>query len=144
MPAAHSSILALDVGDKRVGVAVASTLARLPRPLVTLIRNEDFFKELNELVNHEDVGEVVIGLPRDMSGRSTSQTEATEQFIDELKSQLDVTVYTQDEAVTSKRAEEELDRRGRPYEKGDIDALAATYILEDFLNGYNRTDAGTT
>jgi RNase H-fold protein (predicted Holliday junction resolvase) len=47
----------------------------------------------------------------------------------------------QDEAVTSKRAEAELEARGKPYQRGDIDALAATYILEDFLAGHREPAA---
>ncbi|HVX47863.1 MAG TPA: Holliday junction resolvase RuvX [Candidatus Saccharimonadales bacterium] len=139
MPATHNSILALDVGDKRVGVAVASVVARLPRPLVTVMRGKDCLKELSDIIDKEDAGEIVVGLPRGLDGQPTAQTEATESFVAELKKSIDLPVHLQDEAVTSRQAEAELNARGQSYEKGDIDALAATYILEDFLNGYNGT-----
>ncbi len=141
MPIAHRSILALDVGDRRVGVAVASLAARLPRPLTTVLRGDGCFDELRNIIRSEDVGEVVIGLPRGLDGQSTGQTEATESFISELKHEVDVPVHVQDEALTSKQAEAELNKRGAAHTKGDIDALAATYILEDFLASYNRTDS---
>ena len=137
MPATPSSILALDIGDKRVGVAVASLEARLPRPLTTVLRSQDCFEELRRIVRSEDIGEIVVGLPRGLEGQPTGQTEATESFISELKSEVGLPVHLQDEALTSKRAEAELEKRGKAYSKGDIDALAATYILEDFLGGYN-------
>lgn len=140
MPTTPHSILALDVGDKRVGVAVASMAARLPRPLTTLERGDDCFEELRNIIRSEDAGMVVVGLPRGLDGQSTGQTEATEHFVSELKREVDLPVRLQDEALTSKQAEAELSKRGSAHAKGDIDALAATYILEDFLAGYNGTD----
>ncbi|HEX4774100.1 MAG TPA: Holliday junction resolvase RuvX [Candidatus Saccharimonadales bacterium] len=127
------SILALDVGEVRVGVAVASLVARLPRPLTTLNRNDNFWNELQLIIESEAVGELVVGLPRNLSGQSTAQTTAVEAFANELKRHFGLPVNFQDEAVTSKKAEAELESRKKPYSKGDIDALAATYILEDYL-----------
>lgn len=132
------AVLALDVGDRRIGVAVASLIARLPRPLTTLERSDGFLAELQRIIESEAIGAVVVGLPRGLEGQSTEQTARTETFIAQLKEAIDAPVYTQDEALTSKKAEAELDARGTPYSRGDIDALAATYILEDFLAGYNR------
>jgi putative Holliday junction resolvase len=127
------SVLALDVGSVRVGVAVASLIARLPRPLITLERNDTFFPALQTILEVEGVGALVIGFPRGMQGQHTKQTTAIEEFSTELKSHFPLPLYFQDEALTSQHAETELMARGRPYDKGDIDALAATYILEDFL-----------
>ncbi len=135
-----SNILALDVGDKRVGVALASMTARLPRPLTTLERHDKFFEDLKKIIKAEEVDLIVVGMPRDLNGRETLQTKATEHFIKELNERLDVKTEIQDEAVTSKQAEAELKSRNIYYSKGEIDALAATYILEDFLNGYNGTE----
>ena len=72
-------------------------------------------------------------MPRGLDGQRTEQTIYTENFVQELKSHLKLPVYTQDEAVTSRKAEEELTKRGKQYTKEDIDSLAATYILDDFL-----------
>ena len=83
-----NKILALDVGDKRVGVAIASPEARLPRPLTTLQRGENFFEELRQIIRAEAVGELVVGLPRGLDGQSTGQTVATERFVDELRGKL--------------------------------------------------------
>lgn len=132
-----SNILALDVGDKRVGVAVASTIARLPRPLTTLRRGGAFFDDLEKIIEEEKAGVIVVGLPRGLDGQETSQTKTTENFIRQLRERLALPVHEQDEALTSKKAEAELESRGSGHAKGNVDALAATYILEDFLNGYN-------
>jgi len=75
----------------------------------------------------------VVGLPRGMQGQHTAQTAEAEAFAKSLRAQSGLPVHMQDEAVTSKQAEDELKGRGKPYGKGDIDALAATYILQDWL-----------
>jgi putative Holliday junction resolvase len=140
MPTAHNSILALDVGDKRVGVAVASLVARLPRPLTTLSRGDSFFKELEQIIAKEDIGEIVVGLPRGLDGQSTRQTVTTKDFVVQLRQQCGLPIQMQDEALTSRQAEAELTAQGKTPAKGEIDALAATYILEDFLVSYNKAD----
>lgn len=133
MPPANSSILALDVGAKRVGVAIASTAARLPRPLTTLGVDDNFSDSLRKIIETENVLSLVVGFPRDMSGQATGQTKAVEDFVAQLKQEYDLPIHFQDESVTSKQAEAELQARRKTYAKGDIDALAATYILQDFL-----------
>lgn len=135
----HKSVLGLDVGAKRIGIAAASLVARLPHPLVTLSWDDNFFAALKELVETEDAGTLVIGFPRGMQGQHTAQTGAIEAFTEELRRHFDLPVHLQDEALTSKQAEEELDARGKPYERGDIDALAATYILQDWLDEHQET-----
>ncbi len=129
----HKSVLGLDVGNKRIGIAVASLAARLPRPLVTLERNDDFFTALQAIIKTEDAGTLVVGLPRNLEGKPTEQTRAIEDFTEELRKHAELPIHMQDEALTSHHAEEELEARGRPYQRGDIDALAATYILQDWL-----------
>lgn len=132
-PNSTGSILALDVGDKRVGVARASLIARLPEPLTTLQRGETFFEDLQRVISDEDAVALVVGLPRGLDGQTTTQTKTTEAFVAELKRHTDRPVHLQDEALTSKKARAELDAGKKQYRRGDIDALAATYILEDFL-----------
>jgi putative Holliday junction resolvase len=129
-----SSILALDVGGKRVGVAIASLVARLPRPLITLENNDTFIPALTDIIEVEDVGAIVVGFPRGLQGQHTGQTAEIEAFTAKLRQLFAMPIRFQDEAVTSKHAEAELQSRGKDYERGDIDSLAATYILEDFLN----------
>lgn len=128
------AILALDVGSKRIGVAVASLIARLPRPLITLENNETFAAALKDIVDTEGVGAIVVGFPRGLQGQKTAQTQEIEAFTQGLREQFALPIRFQDESVTSKKAEAELQARGGHYERGDIDALAATYILEDFLS----------
>lgn len=130
-----SSILALDVGSKRIGVAVASLEARLAHPLVTLPNNDSFVPKLQQLIAEHQAKTVVAGLPRNLSGDDTPQTVYVRQFVEQLQQSIDVPFVWQDEAATSLKAESELERRGKRYTKEDIDSLSAAYILEDYLGG---------
>ena len=124
-------ILGVDYGDKRVGVAIAHQVARLPRPLTTLANTEALLEDIAELVHKEQAKLVVVGLPRGMDGGYTAQTRSAEQFAADLAARLDVPVTLADETLTSVDAEAALG--GGPHVKGDIDALAAVYILERYL-----------
>ncbi len=132
-PQSNKDILALDIGDKRIGVARASAIARLPEPVTTLTNDASLQNKLIELIKQYDAGLLVIGLPRGMSGQTTQQTDKVRQVMAALKRQLDIKVVWQDETLTSVQAEQELKDRGVRYNKEAIDALAATLILEDFL-----------
>lgn len=89
---------------------------------------------LQNIIEVEDVGAMIVGYPRDMKGDSTQQTREVEEFTAKLRQEFAMPIIYQDEALTSKHAEAELDAKGKNYVRGDIDSLAATYILQDFLN----------
>jgi putative Holliday junction resolvase len=131
-----STILALDVGDRRIGVAIATVQARIAGPLTTLINSDTINQDIQALIDEHDVGVLVIGLPRGLDGQHTKQTMAVEEFKATLERMVTIPVYWQDEALTSRQAESELESRGRPYKKEDIDSLSATYILEDFIRDH--------
>lgn len=133
MPDTSATILALDVGERRIGVAIANQAARLARSLTTIANDDTVRDSIERLIRDNHTVALVIGLPRGMSGQRTQQTQVIEAFVLQLRQQVDLPIYWQDEALTSRQAEAELEERGKPFEKGDIDALAACYILEDFL-----------
>lgn len=135
----QKSIMALDVGEKRIGVALANSEVKMPNPLVTLANDTDFFKKLSKLIAQNNVTDLVVGLPRNLSGDDTAQTAYTRNFVDRLQEELNLPIHTIDEAGTSKQAEEELAERKKPYDKGEVDSLAACYILEDFLSSAAKT-----
>lgn len=116
-----------------MGVALASPIARLASPYGVLENGDEIWDDLANLIKRESVGVVVVGLPRSLQGADTNQTRIARQFAATLKSNLTVEVVMQDEALTSRQAEAELRGRGKQFSKGDIDALAAVYILEDYL-----------
>jgi putative Holliday junction resolvase len=129
----EQQILALDIGEKRIGVAIASYVSLLPSPLITLANDEDFFNNLSDIITKQQVNLVVVGLPRGLDGQETAQTETIRRMTNEIEASLGLRTVFQDEALTSQKAKEELDGRGRIYTKPDVDKLAACFILEDYI-----------
>ena len=136
MPVDSGKILALDIGAARIGLALAHTQARLAAPAGAVANNDQVVAALRRLCQQEGVVQLVIGLPRGMAGQDTQQTANVQAFGAQLAATLALPLAWQDEAVTSVRAEAELRARGKPYGRADIDALAATYILEDYLHDH--------
>lgn len=131
-----TSYLALDVGRARIGLALANSVACIASPLPAIANDDQTFLNLQRLVHDNAITKVVVGWPRNLSGQATKQTEYVDKFTTELQEFLPtVPIIHQDEALTSVKAEAELQERGKPYTKGDIDSLSAVYIMEDFLAG---------
>ena len=126
-----STLLAVDVGTKRIGVAVADVAVPIAIPLTTLDVDGTELEKLASIIKEKSVDKVIIGYPRNQSGDATDQTGVSEAFGKRVMSHADIVF--QDESLTSVMAEERLKRSGKPYEKGDIDALAAAIILQDYL-----------
>lgn len=141
MPTTKNNFLALDVGERRVGVAVANAVAKLANPLTVLNFDDAIWEEISGLIEKEAIGTIIVGLPRALNGNDTEQTRFTRNFAAELREKTDALVVMQDEALTSRQAEAELRARGKVFAKGDIDSLAATYILEDYLSGLASIDS---
>lgn len=129
----NSSILALDVGERRIGVAWADGGLRIPFPLVTIEADKAPIIKIKELYDDQRAGLIVVGLPRNQQGEETAQSQFARDFAAQLEKE-GLPIVFQDESLTSVLAEEELKKRGKPYGKADIDSLAATFILQDYLN----------
>ena len=133
-----ASYLSLDVGEKRIGVAIADVSAPFPAPLVTLEASDSLVTEFAELLKKHKVETLVIGYPRNQKGEPTAQTERVEYIASLLQIPKNISVYWQDESLTSVKAEAELSKRKKHFTKKEVDSLAATYILEDFLQSTER------
>lgn len=126
-----TSVLALDVGTKFIGVAVADTRVPIASPLATIAVDGEEIAAIRKLAADRSVELIVVGYPRNQAGEATEQTAYAESFADKLRDIAQV-VY-QDESLTSVMAESRLKASGKPYQKADIDAEAATIILQDYL-----------
>jgi len=126
------SLVCLDVGEKRIGVALADTNVRIAVPFDTIGVDGSELLAIANIVTAEKADVIVVGYPRNQSGESTAQTMYAERFADQLKDMADSVVF-QDESLTSVIAEQRLKEAGRPYEKKEIDAYAAAIILQDYL-----------
>ncbi len=126
-----SSLLSLDVGTKRIGVAAADTTVPVAQPLVTLEVDGTEIDKIKQLVQERSVEKVVVGYPRNQAGDATEQTAFSEAFGNKVKDFVEIAF--QDESLTSVMAEDRLKASGKPYSKADIDAFAAAIILQDYL-----------
>ena len=126
-------VMALDVGEKRIGVAIASTIAKIAHPDRTLSNDESVWLHLQAIIDENAISKIIIGLPRNMSGEETQQSNVIRDFADDLRKHIALPVQFQDESVTSIAAEEILQKKGKSYDKADIDAQSAVLILDDYL-----------
>ena len=129
---ASRSLIGLDVGEKRIGVAVADLGVRIAVPFTTITVDGNELQAISELVIREDANTIVVGYPRNQQGEATAQTNYVENFARQLQD-IEAKVVFQDESLTSVVAEQRLMASKKPYTKGDIDAQAAAIILQDYL-----------
>ena len=128
---ANKQILALDVGEKRIGVAIADPLVRISVPLETITVDGEEVRRIAEICIRDNVHKIVVGYPRNQSGEPTQQTAYVENFAAQL---VDIVpVEYQDESLTSVVATRMLEQSKKRYEKGDVDMQAAALILQDYL-----------
>lgn len=128
----NKSLLALDVGEVRIGAALANSAIRIAIPFGTFEVDGTELTEIAKLVLGEKVNTIVVGYPRNQSGEATKQTVYVEEFATQLTDMVDEIVF-QDESLTSVIAEQRLVAHGKAFTKGDIDAEAAAIILQDYL-----------
>jgi putative Holliday junction resolvase len=134
---ATNRIYALDIGETRTGVASAHTAVGIASPHSTIVATpQELPQAVQKLLSNDPADTLVVGLPRGLNGQETAQTKHVQSQITAIQKLVSIPIHEQDEALTSRKAEEELQARGKPYQKGDIDALAATYILQDFLDSH--------
>lgn len=126
------TFLALDIGEKRIGVAQADSEVRIAFPLCTVSVDELLMKRLREITTEAAPSVLVVGYPRNQQGEPTAQTREVERVAESLKP-LGVPIVFQDESLTSVLAEDYLKRHQKTYTKADIDAHAAAIILGDYL-----------
>lgn len=133
-----SRIVGVDVGTKRVGVAVSDPL-RLFAQVEGTYPPEEALEVLQSLKREQGVDVVVVGWPLTEAGEEGEATEMVEAFVDRLHEALgSVEVVRRDERYTSEMAKDLLRRAGvsQPgrYDKGRVDAAAAAVILQDYLD----------
>jgi putative Holliday junction resolvase len=130
--------MALDVGGRRIGVALSDTTRVLASPLTTLRAEprDRVLSEIAALVQRHEVAEVVVGLPLTLSGEIGPQAHAIQLFVERLKGVLTAPIHMFDERLTTVAAERMMVDLGMKPEqrKARIDEVAASIILQDFLD----------
>ena len=136
-------IIGLDIGEKRIGVARADSNTRIAVPAGYLLVDGSEWQKIAKIASLNNTRFFVVGLPRSNEGQETAQSEYVRNWVKELRHHIPgARVRLQDESLTSVVAEERLRARKKPFEKGEIDAEAATVILQDFLESYTKTTGG--
>ena len=150
-PRAKGSILSIDYGKERIGLAIADADLKMAQPLSTMERvnrNEDM-RRLRELVREQGVKQVVVGLPLKLDGTRGEMAEEAERFARRVQKQIGVPVELVDERLTSWEAERLLEEtqgrflhadKSRPGSKQKkvparttVDAVAAAVILKEYF-----------
>ena len=140
-------LVGIDLGEKRIGLAVSDPTGTLARPLKTIERRrsdtdavELLRATITELSNEDEVGCIVIGMPRKLDGSDNLQTPRVKKMVAVLSEQLSIPVVTQDERLSSHEAEERLSMQEKDWRKrkAKLDAAAAAVILQDYLDRDTR------
>lgn len=127
--------LAIDHGNKRIGLAICDAGEAIVSPLEVLPNRSDVVRRIARIVENEEVGALVVGYPLNMDGSEGPQAAKSKAFAAQLKKSLDVPVYLQDERLSSFGADEKLQATGfsRAKQRTLRDAVAAAEILDAFL-----------
>jgi putative Holliday junction resolvase len=140
---AFMRVLAIDVGTRRVGLAISDTSRTLARPLsvLTVGGNADAVervaREIHRLSSEEDgIAMIVVGVPVGLDGSSTTQTAHVAAFVEALKTRTALPIATEDERLTSREAESRLAVGERDWRvrKAKLDAASAAIFLQDYLD----------
>lgn len=131
--------LGLDFGLKRIGLAKSGSLGLIAQFYKTIYvsRNQEkIFSELSTIVDTEKIEAIVIGLPYHMNGEKGEKGEKAEAFGEKLKDYVSIPIFYEDERLTTVSAERILieGNMSRKKRKDKIDSLAATFILQKYLD----------
>ena len=131
--------LGLDLGTKTLGVAISDRSGIIARSMKIISHNEDYQFLVNEVKNivlEEGVESIVLGYPKNMNNTIGERAIVSEKFREMLEKEIEIPVYLEDERLTTKEATNILlqNDTSRKKRKKVIDSLAATIILQSFLN----------
>ena len=137
-------VMALDVGEKTIGVAVSDETETFAFPGKTILRQEGYRRDMaaiRSVIEEQGVAEIVVGMPLMMDGSRGIQAEKVEAFIETLRRFVPLPIAVQDERLSTSEVEKMLiaaDRR-RDQRKQVIDSLAASVILQRYLDSRKLT-----
>lgn len=131
-------LLSLDVGTKRVGIAVSDPLFITARPVNTIMRTPEqkCVEEISSLCKEYNVSKIVVGLPYNMDGSLGFQADDVQKFSELIKTKLNFDIIYEDERLTSEDAERILIQQGKKPSKNKamVDMVAAAIILQQHLD----------
>ncbi|MBI1939014.1 MAG: Holliday junction resolvase RuvX [Ignavibacteriales bacterium] len=130
-------ILAIDYGEKRIGIAITDPLNMFAYPLTTLENDSKFMAKMKEIVNEYNVVNIIVGNPLKESGEKSRIAEMIKNFTEEIKNHLGLPVELVDERYSSEIAKqriiESVPSKKKRRDKTLLDKNAAAVLLEDYL-----------
>ncbi|MFH1862227.1 MAG: Holliday junction resolvase RuvX [bacterium] len=135
--ARQGSLLGVDYGRRRVGVAACPEAVSIAFGVTTLVIRDrsDLLDKLLEIIAERSVREVILGVPITLSGKPGTLAAEILELAEELKAR-GIPVRLVDEALSSRQAAELLRQRGKPIAKADTDRASATLLLQEYLDGH--------
>ncbi|MBU0951692.1 MAG: Holliday junction resolvase RuvX [Elusimicrobia bacterium] len=129
-------ILAIDYGEKRIGLAVSDPLGITAQPYATLQKDGTEAKRILEIIKDKEVTKIIIGLPINMNGTKGESAARVEAFVEYLKTIITLDIELVDERLSTKEVTDRLIEfdMSREKRRQNVDKLAATLILETYLN----------
>jgi len=136
-------ILALDIGEKRIGLAISDELGIYAHPFKTLIFTgiNSLIDSLKEIIDSKKITEIVIGIPYTLKGTLSKKTEEILKIKQTISEELNLPIHEIDERLTTKLAEQTLQQVGKkPSKNRDIiDQIAAVHILQTYLDSKDKS-----
>ena len=131
-------ILALDVGEKRIGVAVSDALNTIAQGIETIKRidTESVIEKIKALIKEYELSKIIVGIPLNMNGTKGASARSVEEFIRLIQAEIDLSIETVDERLTTAQGERMLLEAdvSRKKRKRSIDKIAAQLILQLYLD----------
>ena len=130
--------LALDLGDRRIGVARSDALGMIARPLEMFERRSraQDYRYIQDLIADNHVEALIVGLPLNMDGTEGSQADWVRDYVSELEQEISIPVHFWDERLTTEEAKDILRAQGKTASKEWIDAVGAAVILQRYLDAH--------
>ncbi len=128
-------ILGLDIGDRRIGVAVSDELEIISTPLEVIRNDEKVNEKIREIINEYNVKRIVVGMPYTLRGETGIQAKKVVGFVDNIIKNLNIEVDYIDERYTTKIPSKLLSKRSK---KKAIDKFSASIILSHYLDRKKR------
>lgn len=129
-------ILGLDIGDRRIGVALSDPQGILASPLTIIHRQDDRadIEAILNIISQNQVGRIIVGLPLSMNGSIGQQAEKVKAFVQELRKHTEVPVEFRDERLSTVSARRLMRSAGKARKTGHDDAMAAALVLQGYLD----------
>ena len=130
--------LGIDYGTKRIGIAISDPLNIIARTLTTVVNTKNSLNEIKSFVDEYSISTIVVGMPLNLKGEKGMKALEVEEFVRQMKQNMDCTIIFWDERFTSKRVHQtyrELNvKKKQRQAKTKVDEMAAAFILQSYLD----------